>query len=193
MIAVGYFIYKNPTKRDAGENTSNVTQTKEQKIVSVGKEVLKALKDKDYVKLQSLTSKNGLSLNIYPNLDLSKSQVSKIDVGNISSDTKTTLWGYTDGKGDPINLTTKDFLAKFIYDADYLNAPDVAINKTLDGGTNSLNMIVKDISGRDFAAFHFGGFDSKYGGMDWTTIYLVFDIENGTYLLRGIAKDNWTI
>ncbi len=179
VLIGGIYLYKQPN-----ETTQIIpVETKEQKLIKVSKEVLKALAVKDYSALEKLTSPDGLSLSFYPNLDLTKTYS--------ANDPKIYLFGYTDGKGDPINLTTKQFLDG-IYSADYLNAPDVAVNKKLGGG-NSIFALDTDIGGRDYVAFHFPGFDTKYTGFDWTTMYLVFDKVGDEYKLRGIAKDNWTI
>lgn len=174
--------------------TPSTTLTNEQKVLITAREVIGALSARDYQKLEGLVSSDGLSLNQEPRFDSTKNLIAKNDVSLIPKDTKIYLWGYTDGKGDPINLTRGQFLTTYIYSnsIDYLKAPDVAVNKTLGGG-NSVNTIDKDINGRTYVAFHFSGFDPKYGGMDWTTLYLVFDSVNGEYKLRGIAKDNWTI
>lgn len=174
-------------------STSTVTAS-EQKVLATAREVIGVLAARDYQKLEGLVSSDGLSLNFYPQLDLVKNLIAKNDVSKIPNDTKIYLWGYTDGKGDPINLNRAQFLTTYIYSnsVDYLKAPDVAVNKKLGGG-NSLNSIDKDVNGRTYVAFHFSGFDPKYGGMDWTTLYLVFDSVNGEYKLRAITKDNWTI
>jgi len=166
--------------------------TNEQRVLATARDVLSAFAARDYQKLEGLTSADGLGLSTGPHFGQAENLIPKIDIAGIPKDTKIYLWGYTDGKGDPINLTRAGFLTKYIYSADYLKAPDVAVNKTLGGG-NSLNTIDKDVNGRTYVAFHFSGFDPKYGGMDWTTIYLIFDSVNGEYKLRGIAKDNWTI
>jgi hypothetical protein len=162
-------------------------------VTSVAKSVLVALKNKDYSTLENFTSSQGLSWNEYPSLDMSKSDIIKTEISNIPTNSQKYLFGYTDGKGDPINLTISEYLDKWIYNKDYLNADEIAVNKMLDGGTNSLNTIIKDAGNRTVVAFYFKGFDRKYEGMDWTTLYLVFDLENGEYKLRGIAKNNWTI
>jgi hypothetical protein len=175
-------------------NSTAPTTGNEQKVLATAREVIGALAARDYQKLEGLVSSDGLSLNFYPQLDLVKNLITKSEVSLIPKDTKVYLWGYTDGKGDPINLTRAQFLTTYIYSnsVDYLKAPDVAVNKTLGSG-NSLNTISKDVNGRTYVAFHFSGFDPKYGGMDWTTLYLVFDSVNGEYKLRAITKDNWTI
>lgn len=164
------------------------------------RQILQVLADKKYAELARYVSPDGLTFNLYPSLDLSsgnkpsRNVTLNIDeVAKIATDPTKHLFGYTDGKGDPIDLTTADFIKKYIYNHDYLNAPQVAVNKVLGSG-NSQNTILEDATGRVVVAFHFLGFDPKYTGMDWTTLYLVFDNPGGeAYFLRGIAKDNWTI
>lgn len=201
MIEIGMVAFSDQTKiiEDQILSTFKFTSTptvttNEQKVVATAREVIGSLSARDYQKLEGLVSSDGLSLNLYPQLDLVKNLIAKNDVSKIPNDTKIYLWGYTDGKGDPINLTGAQFLTTYIYSnsVDYLKAPDIAVNKTLGSG-NSLNTIDKDVNGRTYVAFHFSGFDPKYSGMDWTTLYLVFDSVNGEYKLRGIAKANWTI
>lgn len=171
----------------------NKANNESKDVITVAKSVLIALKNKDYTSLENLASSQGLSWNEYPSLDLSKNDIVKTEISNIPTNSQKYLFGYTDGRGDPINLTISEYLNKWIYNQDYINADEVVINKVADGGTNSLNTIIKDAGDRTVVAFHFKGFDPKYEGMDWTTIYLVFDLENGEYKLRGIAKNNWTI
>lgn len=192
ISALCFFFYYKNIKLINGGDVLPPPITKEHLLIQTAQNVLSALANKDYVKLAELTSPDGLTLNLYPNLDLTKIHSTKDNVSNLPNEKKVYLFGYTDGKGDPINMTTYDFINKWIYTKDYQNAPDVAVNKTLGSG-NSLNSIATDIGTRDFVALHFAGFDPKYEGMDWTTIYLIFDKIGIEYKLRAIAKDNWTI
>ncbi len=165
---------------------------RDQKVMTVARQVLATLAARNYTQLEDLVSPNGLSLSAYPNLTLTKSDVAQKDVSEIPKNTKVYFWGYTDGKGDPINLTIADFVNKYIYTHDYQKAPNIGVNKKIGQG-NSTNSIDTDSAGRVFVAFNFAGFDERYSGMDWTTIYLVFDQVGDEYKLRAIAKDNWTI
>lgn len=187
LIGIGvYFISvsKSVSNKPAGDET----------LVTTAKEVLVALKSKDYVKLQDLTSLDGISWNIYPDsLDLTKNDISKADVSRIPTNTQKYMFGYTDGKGDPIELTISDYLDKWIYNHDYLAAQKVLINQVATMNGNTSNNILTYSAGRSFVAFHFDGFDTKYEGMDWTTLYLIFDKDADTFKLRGIVKANWTI
>lgn len=194
IVSGALYIYKNKKIETPANNDQENQLTNEQKVLVASKNVINALSSRDYQKLEGLVSEDGLSLNFYPRLDLEKNLIPKKEVSLIPKDLMVYLWGYTDGKGDPVNLTRAQFLTSYIYSnsVDYLKAPQIAINKPLGKG-NSINTLDKDVNGRTYVAYHFPGFDPKYGGMDWTTLYIVFDSENGQYKLRGIAEDNWTI
>lgn len=193
LVLISFFaIYIKNQSKDTGDVVIK-EDVKPKDVIVTAKAVLIALKSKDYVALENLTSSDGLSWNEYPSLDFSKSDISKPEISDIPTNSNIYMFGYTDGEGKPIKLTIEEYLYRWIYNKDYINANEVAINKILDGGSNVLNTIIKDSGNRTVVAFHFKGFDSKYEGMDWTTIYLVFDLENGEYKLRGVAKSNWTI
>lgn len=193
-MGVGVYFYETKKAEAPVVDNNTTNATSDEKVLATANEVLGALKARDYQKLESLVSEDGLTLNYFPALDFAHNLIAKNEVSTIPTDTKEYFWGYTDGKGDLINLTRAGFITKYIYTGsiDYSNAPDVAVNKILGTG-NSLNTIDKDVNGRTYVAFHFSGFDPKYSGMDWTTMYLVFDSVNGEYKLRAITKDNWTI
>ncbi len=195
LVVGGVYVYKK--RASTAVDTTNTTGTTDTsdinpQLLKAGTSVLVALRDADYQKLEELTSSAGLSWNEVPNLDLKKSDVAKADVSNIPTDKTEHLFGYTDGEGAPIMLTNAAYAKKYIYTHDYFSAPEIKVNEVVGTG-NSINSVIKDAGDRLVIAYHFDGFDAKYEGMDWTTLYLIFDIEKGEYKLRGIAKDNWTI
>jgi hypothetical protein len=178
-------------EKPALKSSSTVVQGQHEAIAQA-KKVLDVFAARDYEALEKLVSPSGLSMSLTPNLDLTRTHVAENDISYIPQDTQIYFWGYTDGKGDPINLSVSEFMEKYIYTQDYRQAPSVAVNTYLGSG-NSLNTLVSDVGTRTYVAFHFSQINPEYAGMDWTTLYLVFDIVDGKYLLRGIAKDNWTI
>lgn len=153
-------------------------------------EIINILSAKDYAKLETMVSSAGLSINNNPSLDLTKHHVSKEKVSEISYDSATTLWGYKDGRGDPINVTTQAFIEQYVFSKNFLMTDNINVNQIKDGGTSNTNTLLQDISGRNFVAFYYQG-DPQYPGMTWRTLYLVFDMENGSYALRGITTNQW--
>lgn len=172
---------------------TNAVQSKEQKLISTSREVLTALKNKDYNKLETLSSKDGLSFNENSDsLDLSKNDVSKDAISEIPKNTTKYMWGYTDGKGDEIRLTLSDYINQWMYNRDYINAPKIMVNQIAYPQGNTPNYIATYSQGRNYVAFHFDS-TKEYPGLTWSTMYLIFDEENKNYKLRGIIKANWTI
>ncbi len=100
-------------------------------------------------------------------------------------------WGNYDGTGEKIRLTFNEYFAKFVYNVDFSNAPQVALNKTIAEG-NSPNNIATIYSNASFSESYFSGFDKKLEGMDWTALRLVFKPYNGKWYLVGIIHNQWT-
>ncbi len=165
---------------------------KQNPIIDRAREVLFMLQNKNYSQLEEFISSDGLALNNLPNVNLTKNNVLKKDISDIPNDSKVHLWGYTDGKGDPINLTTKDFIEKWITPELFINADEIVVNKIKDEGTNSLNTVLQDAGNRTVIGFYHAS-DAAYPGLNWATLYLVFDQENGVYMLRGISRNQWSI
>lgn len=101
-------------------------------------------------------------------------------------------WGEFDGSGEPIKMTLGKYFKRFVYDADFINAPVISINECKAGG-NSLNNIFKVYGSHEFVEYYFPGFDPKYDGMDWKALRLVFKKSGGKYRLVAIIHDEWTI
>ncbi len=191
--------------------TTEANLNNEKSIVNASKLVLNSLKNKDYKTLANMTSSQGLTVSLSPykifdqevawingNEDsfnatsTAKKNFSREEVSRIGIDNKEYIFGNTDGKGDPIKGNTQYYFDRWVYNYDYINAPEVYLNKVQDTG-NTINTINEDVGSRDFILYHFPGFREEVKGFDWTSMYLIFEKENGEYKLRAIAKDNWTI
>jgi hypothetical protein len=163
-------------------------------LLAVSKDILTAIKDTNYNQLVSyIHPTQGARFAPYGYIDTSENRV--VQAGELLSlfhSNKKILWGSFDGTGDPIMMTAANYFKRFVYNVDFLNAPDKAANRFIGGG-NSLNNIEKVYPGASFTEFHFKGFEKKYEGMDWASLRLVFKKENNTYYLIAIVHDEWTI
>jgi hypothetical protein len=83
------------------------------------------------------------------------------------------------------------YIDKFVYNADFLNAEKTAYNQVIGKG-NSLNNLGEVFPNHPFIEYYFSGFDEKYAGMDWTSLRLVFKLHQGNYYLVAIVHDQWT-
>jgi len=102
--------------------------------------VLTAIKNYNTEKLaDAVHPDKGVRFSPYAYVDVDKDLVfTAEEVKNLANDSKTYLWGYYYGSGEPINLNFPDYYKRFIYDADFLNAEQVSYNKTLGQG-NTVN------------------------------------------------------
>jgi hypothetical protein len=100
-------------------------------------------------------------------------------------------WGKYDGSGLPMELTWDEYASRFIYNADFLQAPQFTINGLKSSG-NSVNNIDSIFTGHHYTESFFPGFEEKYAGLDWTSLRLVFKAKEGKLYLVGIVHDQWT-
>jgi len=136
---------------------------------------------------------SGLRLSPYPFVNLATDVVlTQSDVANLMTLPTIYLWGSYDGSGDPINLTAANYYTEFIYDYNYLIAPQIGQNVILSGG-NILNNIATSYPTASYVEFYFPGFDPQYGGLDWSSLTLVFENQGGYWMLVGIVHGQWTI
>jgi hypothetical protein len=157
-------------------------------------ETLEALKANDFAAIATIVnSEKGLRLSPYTFVNAESDVILKpAEVEKIGSDTEERLWGNYDGSGEEIRLAAKDYFAKFVYDKDFVSAPQVSVDERVGSG-NSIDNAKEIYPDAQIWEFHFSGFDKQYEGMDWESLRLVFQkIENRWWLL-GIIHDAWTI
>ena len=69
----------------------------------------------------------------------------------------------------------------------------MAYNGEIIGRGNTPNNIGATYPRSTIAEYHFPGFDAKYGGMDWTSLWLVFEQDDAQWYLVGVVHGSWTI
>ena len=119
---------------------------------------------------------------------LKRNQLSQFWASN-----KRYLWGSYDGSGDPIRVTFRKYYRQFIFDHDYTRAKDVAYNPENMSHGNTPNNIRAIYPESIAVEYHFSGFDEKVSGMDWVSLWLVFEKRGSVWFLVGIVHDEWTI
>lgn len=168
-------------------------QTQQDSIRAKGLKILTALKEGNYSLLSKYFSRSGVYFSPYGFLDTTNcKKLSATDLLKSIEKKWILTWGSFDGTGDPIKLTTKAFLKKFVYNKDYSQAKDVGYDTILHKG-NSLINIDQVFPGQHFLDYHFKGFEKRYEGMDWTSLILVFSKEEDEYYLKGVIHHQWTI
>ena len=177
-------------------SNSLIAENDSAQVTTKSLEILKALKEKDYEFMSYYFHPAlGIRFSPYAYIDTSIDVVlTASEYTNLLTNSKKKLlnWGSFDGSGDPIMLTMKNYIKKYIYDVDFYNAEKISFNRILGAG-NSQDNIRAVYEGLPFVEFYFSGFEEKYSGMDWRSLKLVFKKYEDRFYIVGIIHSEWTI
>lgn len=156
--------------------------------------VMEVIKDKDMERLSSIVHPTkGVRFAAYPYVDLELDQVFQGDeLVSAFEGSQVYKWGSYDGSGEPIEISFREYYDRFIYDVDFFN-PQLIGNNTIIGHGNTEENVSKAYPNGQFIEFYFSGINPEYEGIDWRSLKLVFEQEDGTWYLVGIIHGEWTI
>lgn len=156
--------------------------------------VVQAMKQGDWDTLSSFVHpQQGVTFTPYstvePEMDLN---FSAQQIKKLAKDESIYVWGFTDGKGDPIQMTMLDYFNRYVFNADYSQAPQIGIDRIQMTG-NALENLTDVYTDCRFVDFCYPSIDPAYGGADWQSLRLVFQDQNDRWYLVGIVHGEWTI
>lgn len=159
------------------------------------REVIGALQSRDGARLASLVHPvKGVRFTPYPFVRLDHDLVlSREQVARAFMDTTRRTWGTADGSGAPITRRFGDYYRQFVYDVDFAAAPVVRSNQPPAKPGNSPGNIAQAYPGAQWVEFHFPMIDPQFEGMDWRSLWLVFERDGDDWMLTGIVHGSWTI
>jgi hypothetical protein len=164
-----------------------------QVITRRANEALSLLVKHDYQKLEPyIHPQKGLRFSPYAHVDLKNDIViSGQQLARAASEPRKYQWGYYDGSGEPMKFTINDYFSKHLIRKDfYRNATKIGYNEVIGTG-NSINNRNKIYPNTLQVEYYMDG-SEKYGGMDWQSICLVFELYENQYYLVGIINNQWT-
>ena len=186
-------------------DSSSLTQDSEPKripseeskriITGRAKSVIQALKAGNIAKFSTFVHpQKGVRFSPYAQVLLDQDRViKKNQLAQTWASTKLYRWGEYDGSGDPIRLTFRKYHRRFIFDHDFSRAESVAYNPAFMSHGNTPNNIQAIYPKTIAVEYYFSGFDPKVSGMDWVSLWLVFEKKGSNWYLVGIVHDEWTI
>lgn len=144
---------------------------------------------------------SGLASHVHPDRGVTFTPYSTVEpdsdlnftaaqIKGLAQDQTVYTWGFEDGRGDPIKMTAVQYVARYVYDKDYTQAPEIGVDRVMTGG-NALENLTEAYTGCRFVDFSFPSADPS--GMDWTSLKLVFQPEGEHWYLVGIVHGEWTI
>jgi len=173
----------------ASSEKTNINLT----ALDTAKTILKSLKNKDMQTLGAFVGPKGVRFSPYTYVNTDTDIIlNKEEVTNGLALSRTFIrWSY-DWSGEPIDLPFWQYFEKFVYDLDFLNAPEVNENKEIMRG-NVINNIFDIYTNAQIIEFFIPGIDPQYEGMDRRSLTIVLEKNNETRNLIGIIHNQWTI
>lgn len=182
---------EQPTSSEPPEDLEGVPPL----VTEAATTVMRALSRKDMNQLAAwVHPEKGLQFSPYGYIDPKKDLVfTRAEVEGLMEDGTKRVWRAFPGSGELIEMTFADYYDRFVYDADFLEDAEIAVNKGLGQGTmiNNLNQVYPEDQ-YDFVEYHIAGIDPSVEGMDWRSLRLVFEKIGEDRALVGIIHDQWT-
>ncbi len=153
---------------------------------------LRAIKNQDATTLATLVHPDkGLRFSPYGEIRIEKERrLTSPQVQALFTNNKRYKWGEEDASGEDIRLSARQYFKQWVYDRDFLNAPQVFYNQIVFGGTTMICNVAEVYPQAVFVTFHFPSSD---GGMDWTSLCLGFEEKNGKWYLVSLVHNVWAI
>jgi hypothetical protein len=186
---------ENGQKPDGGEvnqveELDKNEEASEESAEEMAKSIVNALENENYGAISEYVSKeNGLLISPYEFIESDAVVLSKAEVADLSSIEKEYLWGYHDGSGKPIRLVPQAYFDRY----KGFTEPDQIILNDVQQRGNTKNNIKEVFPDSKTVEFYQNGTE-KYGGMDWRSLYLVFQQDaEGKLKLSALVTGEWTI
>lgn len=183
---------------EQNDRNTNVTSSlspeeAQMQIESKANQVISMLKEKDFSSLMNLVHPTlGVRFSPYENVKSDEVSgdviINSKGLGLIALEKGEFVWGAYVGSGEEIKMNFDDYYNEFVYDHDYANAPEISYNESIGKG-NLIDNVSEVYPNSITVEYHFPGFDEKLGGMDWSSLVLVFQ----DWHLVGIVHKGWTI
>jgi hypothetical protein len=146
----------------------------------------------------------GVRFTPYPWDDVPNNVVLKPkEVAGMYASKKKYVWGVYDGSGDPISLTPADYAKKFIWTADFTRVKDTSSLTLEDMLNGQYSYLSNGPQGEDLRArypkavvfiYHFPGVTApEGGGMDWSSLFLIYVPVGSDWFLVGVVHNEWLI
>ena len=163
-------------------------------LLNVACTVVQALRQQDYSSVASFVHPSkGVTFTPYSTVDPDSDRVfSREEIMNLTQDSTIYTWGTVDGRGSPIELTMEDYFARYVFNADYSQAPQIGVDRILMHGNALENLKEAYPQGR-FVDFCYPRLDEANEGLDWCSLKLVFEPVGSNWLLVGVVHGEWTI
>ena len=166
--------------------------TEKLQLLSTTTQILQILQDEDMAAFQAYVHPvAGVRFSPYYYVQANHLVFNASAIPNLLSDPSIYNWGEEDGTGDPINRTAQDYFDRYVNRKDYSNPDDIQYN-TIMQRASLINNIPTFYPNATFVEYHVEGTSPQYGGLDWGSIYVIYENYQGNWYVVGIANAEWT-
>jgi hypothetical protein len=161
-------------------------------VATTAQNIVNAIATHDYKTLSGYVSaQKGLHFTPYTHIAASDLLLTTQQIANAAQDSKTYHWGEQDGSGEPIELTIPAYFKRYVYNYDYAKKGKISYNQPIGKG-NSINNHREKYPKGIVVEYHIAQNDPQYNGMDWGSLYLIFDHNGNNWELVRIVHGQWT-
>lgn len=154
---------------------------------------ISSLKAGNIENLSKVISKDGVSFSPYSYVDTGRQiTLKKEEVKEVFDGETEYVRGSEDGTGDPILLTFKSYIKKYVYDIDFETLAEKHYDNIVQRG-NTINNIEDIYSWASTIEYFVPGINPEYEWIDRRSLTLVIQKEDNEWKLRAIVHNQWTI
>lgn len=182
----------NKSKDSVTDLSGSVEVSNEVALKKLNDEILASLKAKDYQTFSRfIHPEKGISFSMYGHIKPEKDKhFTREDFIKYKDQRTKFTWGESDGTGDLLVLTIKEYLKDWVFKKDFTTGT-YYLNE-FKGSGNSLNNLENIYPELDFTENYLPGTE-EFGGMDWNSLRFVFDEYEGKKFVVAVVNDQWTI
>ena len=151
-------------------------------------QVLQAIKWRDWPALAGYVHSQGVRFPPYGYVTDADRRFTAEQVRRLRLDIDSYEWGSEAGTGGTMTFSFDSYYRRFIYDRDYLQAPQRSTDTRLGMG-NAIDNTRAYYPGARVVEFYFPGSSGAFSGDDWSSLRLVFLRDNGVWRLAGVVHD----
>ncbi len=161
-------------------------------ILIEANDIIKALENK-YMELLStyIHPEKGLQFSPYAYVAKDRLTFNREQMKTFLDDKTVYTWGIADASGEPIELTTREYLERVVYTKDYSKSKEIVYNQNQERGNMKKN--ITEIYPNSVNVEYYDPGTAEFEGMNWSSLIFVFDEHSdGEWYMIAIIKDLWT-
>lgn len=177
---------------EENKEEENVQEEVEKTAIEFAQYVAKNLNEKFFEKWNGFTAEK-VYFSPYAYVDTTKIvSLNQSEFNELLESDKKILWGNFDGTGDEIKMSLKKYFDRFVTDFDLTAEKNQLLKDTIPSRGNELNNVKEIFPNSSVIEIHKPASEESMG-MDWRSLMLVIENIEGSWKLKALVHNEWTI